>query len=89
MRPARGWSIQSARKPGGHNRAERYDLVMNYQVEPTRSRPPILKRAAAGLVLIVAAALAIHFIIGLVMAVFWIIVVVAAIAAVLWALKTI
>lgn len=62
---------------------------MNYQVEPTRSRPPILKRAAAGLVLIVAAALAIHFIIGLVMAVFWIIVVVAAIAAVLWALKTI
>jgi len=61
---------------------------MDYQVEPTRSRPPVLKRAAAGLVLIVVAALAIHFIIGLVMAVFWIVVVVAAVVAVLWALKT-
>jgi hypothetical protein len=89
MRPAGGWSIHSARKTCGHTRAERYDLTMNYQVEPTRSRHPIVKRAAAGLVLIVAAALAVHFIIGLIMTVFWIIVVVAAIVAVLWALKTI
>lgn len=61
---------------------------MNYQVERSRSRPPILKRAAAGLILIAAAALAIHFVIGLIMTVFWIAVVVAAIVAVLWALKT-
>lgn len=61
---------------------------MNYQVEKSRSRPPILKRAAAGLVLIAAAALAIHFIIGLIMTVFWIAVVVAAVVAVLWAIKT-
>ncbi|MGH2858378.1 MAG: hypothetical protein ACRDMJ_12965 [Solirubrobacteraceae bacterium] len=61
---------------------------MNYQVERSRSRPPILKRAAAGLVLIAAAALAIHFVIGLIMTVFWIAVVVAAVVAVLWALKT-
>lgn len=62
---------------------------MNYQVERSRSRPPILKRAAAGLVLIAVAALAIHFIIGLIMTVFWIAVVVAALVAVVWALKTI
>lgn len=62
---------------------------MDYQVEPTRSRPPVLKRAAAGLVLIVAAALAIHFLIGLIMTVFWIIAIAAVVIAVIWALKTI
>jgi hypothetical protein len=62
---------------------------MNYQVEPSRSRPPVLKRAAAGLVLIVAAALAIHFIIGLIMTVFWIIAIAAVVVAVIWALRTI
>lgn len=43
----------------------------------------------AVLVLVAAAALAIHLVIGLVVAVFWIAVVVAAVVAVLWALKTI
>jgi hypothetical protein len=62
---------------------------MNGQLEPTRSRPPILKKAVAGLVLVAIAALVIHFVIGLVVAVFWVVVVVAVIAAVLWALKTI
>lgn len=62
---------------------------MNYQVEPSRSRPPVLKRVGAGLILLVAAALAVHFIIGLIMAVFWIVVAVAAVAAVIWAVKTI
>jgi uncharacterized membrane protein len=62
---------------------------MDYQVEPTRSRPPVLKRAAAGLVLIVAAALAVHFLIGLIMTVFWIIAIAAVVVAVIWALKTI
>jgi hypothetical protein len=47
-----------------------------------------MRRAVAGLVLIAVAALAIHLVIGLVMAVFWIVVVVAAIAAVLWAINT-
>jgi hypothetical protein len=61
---------------------------MRTDLEATRSRPPILKRAVAGLVLIAVAALAIHFVIGLVVAVFWVAVVVAAIVAVLWALKT-
>jgi hypothetical protein len=61
---------------------------MRTDLEATRARPPILKRAVAGLVLIAVAALAIHFIIGLVVAVFWVAVVVAAIVAVLWAVKT-
>jgi hypothetical protein len=43
---------------------------------------------AAGLVLLAVAALAIHLVVGLVMAVFWFVVVVAAVLAVLWAVKT-
>lgn len=61
---------------------------MARELEPSPSRPPILRRAVAGLVLIAAAALVIHLVIGLVVAVFWALVVVAAIVAVLWALKT-
>jgi hypothetical protein len=61
---------------------------MKSELEASRSRPPILKRAAAGLILVAIAALAIHFVIGLVVAVFWIAVVVAAIVGVLWAVNT-
>jgi hypothetical protein len=61
---------------------------MKSDLEATRSRPPVLKKAAAGLILVAVAALAIHFIIGLVTAVFWIAVVVAAIVGVLWAVNT-
>jgi hypothetical protein len=50
---------------------------------------PVVKKAFAGLVLIVVAALAIKVVIGLVMGVFWIVVGLAAVIAVLWALKTI
>lgn len=57
-------------------------------IEPTRSGPPLIKRVAAGMVLLVIAALALHFIVSLVFAVFWIVVVIAAIAAVIWALNT-
>lgn len=62
---------------------------MRNQLEATRARPPILKRAIAGLVLIAVAALAIHVVIGLIMTVFWIALIGAAIIAVLWALNTI
>jgi hypothetical protein len=58
-------------------------------MEQTRSRPPILRKAVAGLVLVAAVALVIHLVVGLVVAVFWIAVVVAAVIAVVWALKTI
>lgn len=62
---------------------------MQTQVQNRPARPPVLRRAFAGLVLIVAAALALKLIIGFVMAIFWGAVVVAAVIAVLWALKTI
>jgi|GEM_PF-2551995 len=62
---------------------------MDTQVDAHRSRPPILKRALAGVVLIVAAALVLKLVIGFVITIFWTVVVVAAVLAGLWALKTI
>jgi hypothetical protein len=62
---------------------------MAQDLEQHRSRPPILRKAVAGVVLIAVAALAIHIVVGLVVAVFWVAVVIAAVVAVLWALKTI
>jgi hypothetical protein len=61
---------------------------MKTEVEETHVRHPVVRRAFAGLILVAVAALAIHFIIGLVVAVFWIAVVVAAVIGVLWAVKT-
>jgi hypothetical protein len=61
---------------------------MHTDIEASRSKPPILKRAVAGLVIVVIAALAIHVVIGLVVTVFWIALAVTAVVAVLWALNT-
>jgi hypothetical protein len=61
---------------------------MQHELETRPSRTPVLRRVTAGLVLVAVAALAIHIVIGLVVTVFWIALVVAAVAAVLWALKT-
>ncbi len=69
--------------------AARYAVIMDSQIEASRSKPPVLRRAVAGVVLVVAAALIIKLAIGFVMAIFWTVVVIAAIIAVLWALKTI
>jgi hypothetical protein len=66
----------------------RYAYPMDTQIEGHRARPPILKRALAGVVLIVAIALAIKLVIGFVMAIFWTIVAIAVVVAILWALKT-
>ena len=57
-------------------------------LEAHRARTPVVRRAFAGLVLLAVAALAIHFVIGLIVTVFWIILAVAAVAAVLWAVNT-
>ena len=62
---------------------------MQNELEPTRSHTPVLKKAAAGVILVLVAALAIKLVLGFVMAIFWVVVVVAVAAAVLWALKTI
>jgi hypothetical protein len=62
---------------------------MRNELEAQRTRPPVLRRAVAGLVLVAAAALAVHIVIGVVVTVFWIVAVLAVAVAVLWALKTI
>lgn len=71
--------------------AERYAFPMPTDVQklPESRHPSILRRAVAGLVLVAAAVLAVHFIVGLVVAVFYFVAAVAVIVAVLWALKTI
>ncbi|MBV8987774.1 MAG: hypothetical protein JO372_04350 [Solirubrobacterales bacterium] len=62
---------------------------MKTELENRPARPPVLRRVAAGMILIVAAVLAIHVVIGLVLSVFWIALAIAVAVAVLWALKTI
>ena len=61
---------------------------MDSQIEASRSRTPVVRKAFAGVVLIVAVALLLKIVIGFVMAIFWTVVVVAAVLAVLWAVKT-
>ncbi len=58
---------------------------MAKEIEPTRSRPPILRRGVAALVLVAVAVLVFHIVAGLVVAVFWIVAVIAVVAAVIWA----
>jgi len=60
---------------------------MAQQIEPSRSRPPIMRKAVAALVLVAAAVLVFHFIWGLVVTVFFIVAVIAVIAAVVWAAR--
>ena len=50
---------------------------------PHEQRPSLGRRAVAGLVVLAVAALAIHFVIGLIMAVFWVVVAIAAVVGVL------
>jgi hypothetical protein len=62
---------------------------MQTQVETHRSRTPaVVRKAAAGLVLVVAVVLALKLIIGFVTWLFGTIVIVAIVAAILWAIKT-
>jgi hypothetical protein len=61
---------------------------MDTQLEASRSRTPVVRKAAAGLVLIVAAALILKLAIGFVIWLFWTIVTVAVVVAVIWAIKT-
>jgi hypothetical protein len=58
------------------------------ELEARRAHTPVVRRALAGVVLILVAALAVKLVVGFVMAIFWTVVVVAAVVAVLWALKT-
>jgi uncharacterized protein (DUF2062 family) len=58
---------------------------MDSKIERTRSRPPIVKRATAALVLAVIGYFLLHTIISVVLS---IVIVVAVVVAVGWALKT-
>jgi hypothetical protein len=62
---------------------------MQNQLEARPSRSPVLKKVGAGLILVIAAALAIKLVVGLIMGIFWVIVAAAVVVAVLWAVKTI
>jgi hypothetical protein len=61
---------------------------MQTEFEEPRARPSIMRKLLAGVVLVVAVALAFKLLIGFVMAIFWTIVAVAVVIAILWALKT-
>lgn len=65
------------------------DVVQGHDIEHAPKRSPILHRAVAGLVLIAAAALVIHFIAGLLLTIFYVALAVAVVIAVIWALRTI
>ena len=57
-------------------------------LEQAPKRTPIARRVVAGLVLIAAAALIIHFIAGLLMTIFYVALAVAVVIAVVWAVGT-
>ena len=58
------------------------------ELEAQQHHTPVVRKAFAGLVLVVVAALAVKVVVGFVLAIFWVIVAIAAAVAVLWALKT-
>ncbi len=60
---------------------------MARQIERSRSRSPIVRKAGAALVVVVAAYLVLHIIAGLLAAVFGVVAVIAVIVAVIWAAK--
>lgn len=62
---------------------------MRTDVETHRRHTPILRKAAAGVVLLVVGVLAISLVVAFVKAIFVTVLTVVAVIAVLWALKTI
>ena len=61
---------------------------MQNELEARPAHHPVVRKAFAGLVLIIAGALALKFVIGFVIWIFGIVVVIAAVVAIAWALKT-
>jgi hypothetical protein len=61
---------------------------MRTELEGRPHHTPVLRKAGAGLVLVVAAVIVIKLVIGLVTAVFFTVVIAAVVVAILWALKT-
>jgi hypothetical protein len=62
---------------------------MQTEVEAApKHHTPVLRKALAGVVLIVAVALVLKLVIGFVIAIFWTVVAIALAVAILWAIKT-
>jgi hypothetical protein len=61
---------------------------MDTQLESSRARTPVVRKVGAGLVLIIAAAIAIKLAIGIVVWLFWTVVTIAVVVAIIWAIKT-
>jgi hypothetical protein len=61
---------------------------MQTELEARPARHPVVRKAIAGVVLIVAVALALKLVIGFVIAIFWTVAAIAIVIAILWALKT-
>jgi hypothetical protein len=57
-------------------------------MEPHRSRTPVARKAAAGIVLIIVGALAISLVVAVVKTIAVTVLVIVGVVAVLWALKT-
>lgn len=57
------------------------------ELEHSPSRPPVLRRVVAGLVVIAIAALVVHLVIGLLMTIFYGALVAVVVVAILWGLK--
>ncbi len=66
----------------------RYAYGVPREIEPTRSKPPILRRVGAGLVLVIAGFIAIHLLLGLVMTVVYVALAIAVVVAIVWAVGT-
>lgn len=67
----------------------RLEHASDWAPEKAHKRPPILRRVAAGLILVAVAAIVIHFVIGLLMTVFYAALIAGVVIAAIWALKTI
>ncbi len=61
---------------------------MRDELELNRSKPPVLRRVGAAVVLVAAAALAVWLIIGVIKTIAFFVAIVAAVVAIAWAVKT-
>ncbi len=61
---------------------------METEIEARPARHPVVRKAVAGVVLIVAVALAIKIVLGLLTTIFFVVVGAAVVVGIVWALKT-
>lgn len=82
-------SIGDGGQADGPGLLARYALGVAREIEPTRAKPPMLRRVGAGLVLVIAGVIAIHLLLGLIMTVVYVALAIAVVVAIVWAVGTI